>query len=82
EDKSSQLELKDEATAQHYMQVEIKGMCSQPLSYGGIGTLIMSYDYVVKEFGLDSSKFFDGFSIKADESFEITDMPALDTEIY
>ncbi|MBR3835079.1 MAG: ABC transporter permease [Lachnospiraceae bacterium] len=82
EDKSSQLELKDEATAQHYMQVEIKGMCSQPLSYGGIGTLIMSYDYVVKEFGLDSSKFFDGFSIKADESFEITDMPALETAIY
>ena len=82
EDKSSQLELKDEATAEHYMQVEIKGMCSHPLGYGGIGTLIMSYDYVVNEFGIDVSKFFDGFSIKADKSFEITDMPALENAIY
>ncbi|MBE5933837.1 MAG: FtsX-like permease family protein, partial [Lachnospiraceae bacterium] len=82
EDKRSQLELKDEVAAENYMKVEIRGMCSQPLGYGGIGTLIMSYDYVVNEFGIDASKFFDGFLIKADESFKITDMPALETVIY
>ncbi len=82
EDKRSQLELKDEVAAENYMKVEIRGMCSQPLGYGGIGTLIMSYDYVVNEFCIDASKFFDGFLIKADESFKITDMAALETVIY
>lgn len=81
EDKS-QLELKDEVAAENYMKVEIRGMCSQPLGYGGIGTLIMSYDYVVNEFCIDASEFFDGFLIKADESFKITDMAALETVIY
>lgn len=82
EDKRSQIDRRNEATDDDYMQVEIKGMCSQMLGYGGVGDLIMSYEYVVNEYGIDVSVLFSGFYIKADKSFEITDMAALETAIY
>ncbi len=82
EDKRSHIELRREVTDKDYTQVEIKGMCSQTLIYGGSGNLIMSYDYVVNEFGIEPSNIYYGFLIKADKSFEITDMPALETAIY
>ena len=82
EDKRSYNELRKEVTDKDYIQVEIKGMCSQTLIYGGTGDLIMSYDYVVNEFGIDASTLFGGFLIKTDKSFEITDMAALENAIY
>lgn len=80
--KNNSRDYREEATEQDYMQVEIKGMCNTTLTYGGIGRMIMSYEYVKNELGVDVTPFFDGFLIKADESFKITDMAALENAIY
>lgn len=81
-DKGNNISEVKEATDHDYMQVEIKGMCTNTIGDGGLGALIMSYDYVVNEFGVETSSLFSGFFIKADKSFEITDMAALETVIY
>lgn len=82
EDKSSYNEIRKNVSDEDYIQEEIKGMCSQTLIYGGSGDLIMSYDYVVNEFGIELKYIFNGFLIKTDKSFEITDMAALENAIY
>lgn len=75
-------ENRDELTKEDYIQLEIKGMCNQSLTGDGAGEIIMSYDYVINEFGIEPFSLFYGFLIKADKSFEITDMVKLETAIF
>ncbi len=63
-------------------EIEIEGFCTSTFTgYYGV-TIVMSYEYATEKYGMDLSVLCDGFLLKGNDEFQISDMAELERVVY